>query len=255
LNGILENFKDIKFSNDVIEIEISEKNYSFIDIDKLNFENESINNLYVYINFKISETESILKQLDFRNEIKKILNHEFNHVIERYLTSINNRKYAESWEYGKKLQSLQKKYVEYDEILHFIYLSLPHEMRSRVSHMSQKLKNIDKKDIIDYIKNSKEYKDSDFLTKIDIDLILQKIKSYENYDNFIKDFTNIFLENNSKNYEKNFIIYIENLKNRNKKLKSKLLKTSYLYLNERETFNFGNGDIIDRDIDYNEYIR
>lgn len=242
---------DINFLNDTIELKLSNRNYANINIDKLKIENDTIKDLYIYIEFKISENEIIQKQLDFRNEIKKFINHELNHLIERYLTIMNNNKYDKSWEDGKKLQDLKNKYPKYDDILYFIYLSLPHEIRSRVSHIHQQLKYIEKDKLISHIKNTKEYKDSEFLSCIDGKILLKKIKNYKDYDYFIRDFTEIFLGIKSKTYDNNFIKFFDKLKNRNKKMKSKLIKTSYSFLNESEVFNFGYGEEIN--IDYNKY--
>lgn len=233
LNNVIEN-DEIDFINDRIELIISDKNYARVNIDKLNIRNGVIEDLDIYIEFNVSDKERVQKQLNFDNKIKKNINHEIFHVIERYLTKLSDSKYAESWQYGKRLQELKNKYKEFDNILYFIYLSLPHEMRSRVSHVHQSLKNIKKDILIDFIKKTKEYKDADFLSKVDEHLILNKIKENKSYDKFLKEFTEYFLLSKDKNYDKNFLDYFKKIKHRNKILKSKLIKTTYSYLNERK---------------------
>ena len=245
LSNVIEN-DEINFLNSKIKIVLSNRNYANINIDNLKIGNGIIENLDIYLEFKISDKELYLKKIDLDNEIKKSINHEIHHLIERYLTKINDSKYAESWKYGKRLQTLKIKYPEFDDIIHFTYLSLPHEMRSRVSHLHQVLKNIPKDKIIDYIKNSKEYKDADFLIKVDPEFLLKKTSN-----NFIKDFSVVFLKTKNKNYKINFLNYFKNIKRKNKTLKIKLLKTSFTYLNE----TFFIEDYFDFNIDYSKYIR
>jgi len=247
LSDIIEN-DEIKFINSKIKITLSNRNYANINIDKLSIENDVIKNLDINLEFKISNKELLLKKIDSDNDIKKSINHEIQHLIERYLTKINDSKYAESWNYGKRLQKLKNKYPEFDDIIHFVYLSLPHEMRSRVSHLHQTLKNIPKDGMINYIKNTKEYKDADFLIKLNPEFLLKKISN-----NFLRDFSVDFLKTQNKNYDINFLNYFKTIKRKNKILKTKLLKTSFTYLNELSSYMVE--DYFDLNIDYSKYSK
>ena len=183
LNNVIEN-DEIDFINDRIELIISDKNYARVNIDKLNIRNGVIEDLDIYIEFNVSDKERVQKQLNFDNKIKKNINHEIFHVIERYLTKLSDSKYAESWQYGKRLQELKNKYKEFDNILYFIYLSLPHEMRSRVSHVHQSLKNIKKDILIDFIKKTEHDETLDLIKNAKAVILLSR---YEGQSMFITE--------------------------------------------------------------------
>lgn len=257
LKNSLKDFKEIIFENDEINIEVVDGDSSGY-IDRIEIEDNKIIDLIMNLELNLSEIEKSTKKLNYHN-LSKIINHEFLHVIERYLTISNDKEISKSWEYGKRIQKLQKKYPDYKEwqdVSYFIYLTFPHEMRSRVSALYEEIDGLEFKDIknvIEFIKKNKYYKDADFLTKIDINILMKKLKMNQDYNNLLLDFNNDFLLNNKKDLnlcELEFIKYIKMIKMKNEKLKKKLIRISYSF--ENTVFDFGFP--IDRKINYNDYL-
>jgi hypothetical protein len=249
LKSTLSKFDEIKFVNDIINVKISNRSYGNVNPKSIFITDDIISNLILNLELVISPQEIIMKKLYKNNEINKIISHELLHIIELFLTEKNKSKLSKSWEYGEKVQLLQKKYkeTEWQKISHLIYLSLPHEMRARVEELNKELEINNISGILDtqnYIKTTKIYKDCEILSRINPQLILNKLKSESDYKNLIKDFCEILLDK-YEDYEKEFLIYITKLKNRNKKFLDKLLRSSY---------NFEQVDQKDIDIDYNEYL-
>jgi len=258
LSKELKTIDNLIFIKDEIKINISDKNYSYIDKSDLKIDDNIIYNMQLNFDIVISSIERSMKKLDTKNKIYDDISHELLHLIELYYSNQVNKKESESWKYGEKLQILQNKYVNdknWQEISHFIYLLLPHEIRARVQSLDT---DIERKNILgienvqNYIKTTKIYKDIEFLSNIDIDLILQDLKKDNNYYDIIKEFSIFYLENNSTNYENNFKSYIEKLQNKCPDILNKILKVSYKY-GKKST----NGYILetyDREIDYSKYI-
>jgi len=99
-----------------------------------------------------------------------------------------------------------------------------------------------------FIKTTDTYKNIDFLSKIDVNSILNKLKKDPDYLNIIKDFNLIFLENSKNNlneYENEFIDYFIKLKQKYLKLLDKLIRVSYRY----ESIGY-----LEQDINYDEYL-
>jgi len=257
LKNSLKDFNDINFVNDIIQIKISNQSYGNINYDILTIKNNQIYNLIMNLEIDIKDIDINLKKIK-SNFLFKIINHEFLHVIEKYLVISNNRKISKSWEYGKNLKELQDKYsnyIEWQNISYFIYLSLPHEMRSRISSLHSDIENLSNKDfknVVNFIKNDKYFKDADFLSKINIDVLLIKLKNDSNYNNLLLDFNKTFLLNDKKDLkscEQEFIKYLKILKKKNEILKKKLIRTSYNYENV-----FYKNEIVDKNINYDDYL-
>ena len=239
---------DILFNNDIINIKINNRTYGNMNPGGIIFSNKSIDNLVINLEVELSSNEFLSKKLSMDNELVNTIEHESLHIIERYLTFINGGEFSKSWEMGEKLQQLSNKYNSdiWEEISYFIYLSLPHEMRARLQQLNSDIKSKGLSGITNvdnYIKTTKIYKDVEFLSKINTQKVIDKLKMDKNHINIIEDFSNIFLENNNNNIEKNFIDYIKNIKMKNEKLLEKLHKVSY---------NFENINI-DMNINYNKY--
>lgn len=242
---------NIFFSNDIINIKISNRNYGNMNPISITFKENEIIGLVINLETILTPSELISKKISSNNTIIDTIEHECLHVMERYLTYMNNSNFAISWKMGESLHQMNEKYKDCDvweEVSHMIYLSLPHEMRAKLQQLNSSLERNQINGIensIDFIKNTNIYKEVEFLSNIKPNLVLKKLKSDSNYTNIIKDFSVMFLENENKNYEKNFTDYMNKIVIKNKKLIDKLLRVSY---------NFENYEHQDRDIDYNQYI-
>ena len=238
----------IHFINDKINIKLSDRTYGSINVSTIDIQGEYVLNMDMNLEIQISKSEFNSKSIYKSNKLINTINHEFLHVIELFLTKKNERKISKSWEKGENLQKLIKKYPfskNWQDVSYLIYLSLPHEMRSKLQEFNSLLKNIDKKvDMIEFIKNTKTYKDTEFLSKINEHNIINKLKLDKDYDNIIKDINNILFDKDS-NYEKNILGYFKSMKVKNTKLLDKLLK-SYN--------NVINYTMEEKDINYNDYL-
>jgi len=253
LNDELKQIGDLKFVNDSIIIRISDKNYSYLNKTELNINDNEIVDMQLNFDIVLSNTEKKMKKLDIRNKIYDNISHELLHVIELYYSNQIKRKESESWKYGERLQELQNKYKDenWQNISYFIYLLLPHEIRARVQSLDSDIEKNNIKgiqNVQNYIKTTKIYKDIEFLSKVDINIILQNLKKDINYSDIIKEFSIYYLDNKTINYENNFISYIEKLQNKCSDILNKILRISY---------NYSEGYIeehFDIEIDYSQYI-
>jgi len=238
----------VKFINDEINVNILDRNYGNMNPMSIIIEDNSISNLKINLEFTLDESEKKYKEISSTNRLLGTINHESLHLIERYLTFINENDFSKSWEMGEILDNLRNKYKSsnnwQDDISYFIYLSLPHEMRARLHQLNSEIKSNGIKDVMQYIKSSKIYKDVEFISNIDISKILNKLKLDRDYSLILKDFSLEFLKNDNKNYEKNFTDYLKRIKTKNKKLLDKLLRTSY---------NFESVSLPDKVLDYEKY--
>lgn len=250
----------LKFIDPIINIEIDNPYYGNINISNLQISTYSDKDYIVdfQMNLKIHITnlEKQYKGL-LDNKINETIVHECTHFIEHYFTIKKENKIATSWERGKTLYMLQKQYkgnINWDDISHFIYLSLPHEIRARIGQLNKDVENINKtSDALKYIKTTKIYNDLVFLSKMDSNILLNKLKLDQDYNDIIKDFSELFLRNVKSDYEKNFIKYIDNIKTKCDKMIKKVEKISY---NAKIMENYiDNNFNEDRNIDYNEYIK
>jgi hypothetical protein len=250
-NCILNNNFGINFNNSIINISLSNRFYGNINTNSCIISNNTISNLVINLELILSPMEISAKRF-INNKINQTINHEFLHLIERYLTINDNKKLSNSWSMDGELKKMQNKYKNdknWQDISYFIYLSLPHEIRARTHQLNSEIEQTGLngiKNVIKYIKNSKIYKDLDFLSNMDGDILLDKLKKDINYDKIISDFSCIFLKNPSTNYESNFLKYIKSIKNKNKKILDRLINTSY---------NFENYFIDDKIINYSEFLK
>lgn len=256
LKSELNNFKEIKFENDIINLKLSNRFYGNMNPTTIKIENNIINGLVMNIEFVLSDPEKFAKQIFNNSALSNTISHELLHIIELYLTEQQKNAKAKSWNYGEKLQNMQDKYKDKNwiDISYFIYLSLPHEMRARIEQLNTDIRNKNIKGIkstIDYIKTTKIYKDVEFISNLDLNIVFKKMKKDINYLNIIKDFNLLFLENDVKEIdrqEKEFLKYFESIKLKNKKLLQKLLKVSYNFE------NFSYFEFPDIEINYEDYL-
>jgi len=177
------------------------------------------------------------------------------HVIEKYYSAFSNKGLSTSFKLGEKLQKIKtlSNSKIWEDICYFSYLSLPHEMRARVMGINAEIDNLKIKGLKkaeQYIIYNKIYKDADFLSKINSKILLDKLRNDKDYNLLIFAFNNDFLEKKYKDIkdcENNFLKFFETLKNKNKILKNKILKTSFNF----ESFT---EDYFDREINYYEYL-
>ncbi len=242
LNNNLSDFKDVEFINDKITIRITDNNYGSVNISKLDI-SDSINNLILNLNFSPTPTEIKSKEIYKTNTLYGVISHEILHVIELYLTELNDKKRANSWNQGEKLQYLQNKYDDYNwtNISYIIYLSLPHEMRASIQQLNTDMKDKD----INFVKNTKIYKDVQLLSNIKSHVLLNDLKKDYNYLNILNDFNKLVLNKNNSEY--NFIKYIDDIILRNKKMLKKLNKIPF---NKNE---FISEDYFDHIIKYDDF--
>jgi len=242
---------DIKFSDDIINIKISNRNYGNMNPNSIIFKENEIIGLIINLEIILTQSELTSKKISNTNIIIDTIEHECLHIMERYLTYMNNSDFSNSWKMGERLYQMNEKYKKskiWSDISHIIYLSMPHEIRARLQQLNSSLERNNVNGIensIDFIKNTKIYKDIESLSNINSKLVLKELKNDSNYNDIIKDFSIIFLNNTKIDYEKNFIDYLNIITKKNKKLIEKLLKISY---------NFENCEYPDIDIDYSKYM-
>jgi len=245
-----DNYTDIIFINDIIKIKLGSRDYGELTTCEIKNNVILIN---VLIEYKLTHKDILNKKLN--EKIKYTINHEFNHVIERYYSD----ELSNSWNISKNIDLLRLRYNPYktkienfdkydmiDDILHFLYLSQPHELRARLSSLYEELKNKDLKfeEYENYIKNTDIYKELENICLIDPNFLIKKIDS-----DILKDIMKR-LFNITKNCEKEFVKYFNRLKINNKTYLEKMLK-SYYFIFENPLSR----DEFDRKIDFNKYIK
>lgn len=240
----IDSFKDLNFKFSKINIYLSNKNYGNINIDNLFITNGIIYDLEINLYFQLTNQDLKFKNINY-NKIIDTIRHEFLHIIEIYFTDKNQKKLANSWKQGEIIFKLRKKYLDNNiqDIIHIMYLSLPHEMRARVEQINseiEKNKLINKINIINFIKSTSIYKDCEFILNIDIERILLLLKTKKDFNNFLADIN--MNEKELKNY-------LKELKKLNLKFKQKLLRS---YLNFESIQYNHNFDYYK--IDYSKYL-
>jgi hypothetical protein len=231
LKSELSTISNILFVNDIVNISLTDRFYGNINPNSYIIKDDTISDLIINIEFMLSPYERVYKKLN-NNKIEHVIEHEFLHVVEQYLTVSDNNKLSSSWEIDMKLKYIQNKYnsaTNWKEISYFIYLSLPHEIRARVQQLNKDIEQshiTGIKNVMVYIKNTKIYKDLEFLSNLDENILLDKLKQDIEHVDILKDFNDIS-KSTSNNYEQNFLNYIKKMKKKNQKLLNKLLKTSY----------------------------
>jgi len=245
----IDDFDHINFINSKIYCELSNSNYGAIKPNLLKIESNKIEEFEMILNIKLSDIEKKSKKLDINNKIISTIEHEFLHLIELYYSKINDNNLSKSWKMGKELQKLNKKYNNktWNDISYFIYLMFPHEIRARIHQLDSEIKNNNlnnNDEINNFIVKSKIYKDLEFLSKLNYNLLIDKLKTENNYDKIIYDFSTEVL-NKTENHEKEFKNYLKNIINKSKRLLKKLIKISYSHFIYEE---------FDKEIDYEKWI-
>ena len=232
LKSAIPKIKGITFTDDIINISISNRVYGNINPSTMIIKDNNINNLVLNLELILSPIEIKSRRL-IDNNIESTIEHELLHTIEKYLIISDGNKLSNSFsmdEQLKKIDKLYKNSQNWLDISYLIYLSFPHEIRARIQQLNKDIENKHIKGIpnaINYIKTTKIYKDLNFLTNIDEYIILKKLKNDKDYKDILENFSKNVLNNNNINYEKNFTDYIKKIKQKNKKMLDKLERTSY----------------------------
>jgi len=240
------------FKNSIINVKISNRYYGNINQNIKISNNKNvftIENLEINLELILSDTEQKMKKLD-NNKIEASISHELLHLIE-LIYSENNK--ALSWSKNIELRKMQKKYENnkhWTNISHIIYLTLPHELRAKIQELDTYLKNDKPSDILNYLKNSEIYKEFEMISLLDVNMILSKLKTDQDYLIIIEDFTKLFLNKNDEKYEKNMRSYLNYLKKSSKKILDKIIRLSY----SNEDFLIDDVDWYFK-IDFNEYLK
>ena len=236
LKSLIPTTCGINFINDEINIKLTNRFYGNVNLNSLIINNNSIKNLVLNLELKLSSSEISARKL-IDNNISGTIEHELLHTIEKYLTISDGRNIANSFSMDAELKKIDKKYTNsknWQDISYLIYLSFPHEIRSRIQQLNREIENTHirgVKNVNSFIKNTKIYQDLNFLSKIDPIKILTNLKNDKDYKDILKDFSIYVLKNNNINYEKNFFDYIKKMKQKNKKMVDKLERTSYNFEN------------------------
>lgn len=235
LNNEIKTIDNIKFINDTINIYSSKNNGVNIDtkniIIKQDKTNRNIYNIEINLFLNISQQEFTLKKL-IDNEIEITISHELLHIIEL----IYSDEKSQSWLMNIELRKINNKYKNdkrWNDFSHLVYLTLEHELRAKVQEIDFIIKQsnlTDSSDVLDFLKNLKEYKIFEFITNIDKDIMIKRLKEDKNYNNILKDFNELFLKKND-NYELNLIKYMKTMKSKSKNILKKILKLTYQFEN------------------------
>jgi hypothetical protein len=236
LKSLIPTTCGINFINDEINIKISNRFYGNVNLNSLIINNNTIKNLVLNLELELSPSEISARKL-IDNNISGTIEHELLHTIEKYLTISDGRNIANSFLMDSELKRIDKKYKNsknWQDISYLIYLSFPHEIRSRIQQLNREIENSHIRGVENvnvFIKNTKIYKDLNFLSKIEPVKILKKLKNDKDHEDILKEFSIYVLKNNNINYEKNFFDYINKMKQKNKKMIDKLERTSYNFEN------------------------
>lgn len=186
--------------------------YKFNNLDiKINFKKGYNSNLFnikdIYIfNFEFSE-----KSTD--NEIKEVISHEINHLIE--LISITTKKYRFPIydSIKKSLLKFNPKTEEMQFFKHTIYKILDNEINANVAQTYTYLKqfnNDDKKFLIKKLEEYQKRRDYIILKNFNIKKLISYIKNNVDASNELIALNNLFITNNVDRYL-NFLYKINNV--------------------------------------------
>jgi len=240
----IDSFKKLNFKFSKINVYLSNKTYGNINMENYFITNDIIYDLEMNLYLQLNIQDLKLKNINY-NKIVDTIRHEFLHIIEIYFTDKNQKKLANSWKKGEIIFNLRKKYTDNNiqDIIHIMYLSLPHEMRSRVEQINSEIEKSnlsDKNKIINFIKNNTIYKDCLFIINLDIFKILKLLKTKKDFNDFLNDL-NI--------NEEGFKNYLNEIINLNLKFKNKILKTYLNFESIKSNQNFDHYQI-----DYSKYL-
>ena len=236
-NLLQDNYGRIKFKNDTIKVKIGNNHGGIKNIDLKN----NIINLEIELTIKLSSKELSQKKL-INNKIKETINHECQHIIEFYHSDGDLSK---SWDFHKRLKTHENKFnnKKWLDVCYLFYLAEEHELRSKVSQSLELLKNGEN------LYESEIYKNIDLLSKLNSDLILDRMNEYDDFGIILFDFVkNVLLKKGDT--IKIFKSYIKYINRISLLYKNKILRVLYSYENPDVFLE----ESIEKDIDYKEYI-
>lgn len=236
-NLLQDNYGRIKFKNDIIKVKLGDNHGGIKNIDL----KDNILNIELELTIKLSSKELSQKKL-INNKIKEAINHECQHIIEFYHSDGNPSK---SWDFHKRLKIHESKFNNktWLDICYLFYLAEEHELRSKVSQSLELLKNGEN------LYESEIYKNIDLLSKLNPDLILDRMNEYDDFVTILFDFVkNVLLKKGDT--IKIFKSYIKYINRISLLYKNKILRVLYSYENPNAFLE----ENIEKDIEYKEYI-
>jgi hypothetical protein len=236
-NLLQDNYSRIKFKNDIIKIKLGNNHGGIKNIDLKN----NIINLELELTINLSSKELSQKKL-INNKIKETINHECQHIIEFYHSDGDLSK---SWDFHKRLKTHENKFNnrKWLDVCYLFYLAEEHELRSKVSQSLELLKNGED------LYESEIYKNIDLLTRLNTELILDRMNEYDDFGIILFDFVkNVLLKKGDT--IKIFKSYIKYINKISLSYKNKILRVLYSYENPNVFLE----ENIEKDIDYREYI-
>ena len=253
----------LKISNIHFIVDINPKDFNNYGYFKKNnntkFIDDTLDNCTFYLQLKLNDNEIKNNKISNNNKIYKLINHELHHALEIFIFEENNKKYRTSWEISKKYQKHRvygDKFKIWSDFIYLIYLSLDHEMSSRVSEIYEEIINY--KNPKDDIKNNKIYNDAIFMSNFNFDIFYNKFVNEYDENTFIQvchqffnDFDYKFIDD--LNYCKSIIK--KNIKSINKK-GNKILRKINNVIDRVEQDKSGvveNEGYFEKNIDYSKY--
>ncbi len=236
-NLLQDNYGRIKFKNDIIKVKLGDNHGGIKNIDL----KDNILNIELELTIKLSSKELSQKKL-INNKIKETINHECQHIIEFYHSDGNLSK---SWDFHKRLKIHENKFNNktWLDICYLFYLAEEHELRSKVSQSLELLKNGEN------LYESEIYKNIDLLSKLNPDLILDRMNEYDDFVTILFDFVkNVLLKKGDT--IKIFKSYIKYINRISLLYKNKIIRVLYSYENPDVFLE----ESIEKDIEYKEYI-
>ena len=236
-NLLQDNYGRIKFKNDIIKVKLGDNHGGIKNIDL----KDNILNIELELTIKLSSKELSQKKL-INNKIKETINHECQHIIEFYHSDGNPSK---SWDFHKRLKIHESKFNNktWLDVCYLFYLAEEHELRSKVSQSLELLKNGEN------LYESEIYKNINLLSKLNPDLILDRMNEYDDFGIILFDFVKnaLLKKGDTIKIFKSYIKYINRI---SLLYKNKILRVLYSYENPDVFLE----ESIEKDIDYKEYI-
>lgn len=134
---------DLFIENDTIEINIiNSDSKGTANLTKSYYENNKLYNPLIILNIYPTKQEIQNKKLDL-SKIRETMNHELTHCLEVYYRKKNNIISKIDWKKETELNKLIKSYKDskiIEDLLYIYYITLSHEMNSKISQIYEYLK-------------------------------------------------------------------------------------------------------------------
>jgi hypothetical protein len=253
-----------------ISMDFSYQNFNVKNL-YLSFKNVKRNEIYAYATFGIYslgylKSPSINIELDFSNfselDLKRVILHELLHIYEVFNRIKGGTKRDIQWGLGKSLMNIRDKYRGdrfISDLIYLIYISLDHEINSRVCEtyiILMELKSSDRKILIEELEKSSAWKYKNYLRDFKTD----------NYDidvERLSDFLRDLSQNILKKYSINFNLYknpsvgnwISLFRKKSRYFENKLMKLIDEVVNDIEMISTSYVDIGDGNLSERYFTR